>query len=90
MLWSDLYDKGHEPSDSQIKEFVGTSLWDDLVQSLQQTYNVQPKLFYSRCSMQDVFFMGWNVKYKKEGKRCARSIPSRDILLRLLLWGQMN
>lgn len=87
MLWSSLYDKGHEPSDSQIKEFVNTPLWDDLVHTLQQTYHVQPKLFYSRCSMQDGFFMGWNVKYKKRGKALCTLYPKQGYFVALIAVG---
>lgn len=79
MLWNELFNDGHEPSNNQIKEYVDTPLWDDLADYLQQTYNVKPKLFYSSCSMDKGFWKGWNVKYKKVGKHYAHSIRSKGI-----------
>jgi AraC family transcriptional regulator len=84
MLWSELYDNGHEPSDNQIKEFVGTPLWDDLVGFLQQAYNVKPKLFYSNCSMDQGLWKGWNVKYKKNGKALCTLYPKQDFFMALI------
>ncbi len=51
-----------KPTFEQINEFINNPLWDKLNKTLVSTYNVEPKLEYSKCSMQ----RGWNVKYKKK------------------------
>jgi len=79
MQWHELFNDGHKPSDSQIKEFVDTPLWNNFDNYLQQTYKVQPKLFHSNCSMDKGMWKGWNVKYKKTGNHCVRFTPSGDI-----------
>jgi AraC family transcriptional regulator len=87
MLWSELFNNGQEPLDNQIKEFVDTPLWDDLANYLQQTYNVQPQLFYSCCSMQNGFWKGWNVKYKKSGKSLCTLYPKQGHFIALIAVG---
>lgn len=87
MQWSELYDDGQEPQDTQIKEFVDTPLWDDLANYLQQTYKAQPKLFYSRCSMDKGFWKGWNVKYKKSGKALCTLYPKQGYFVALMAVG---
>jgi len=84
MIWDKLFDKEHEPQDNQIKEFVDTPLWDDLTGYLQRTYNVKPKLFYSSCAMDDGFWKGWNVKYKKGGKALCTLYPKQGYFVALM------
>jgi len=87
MLWSELFNDGHEPLDNHIKEFVDTPLWDDLANYLQQTYNVQPKLVYSCCSMDKGLWKGWNVKYKKSGKSLCTLYPKQGYFITLVAVG---
>lgn len=87
MEWSKLWDDGHEPSSQQIKEFVETPLWSDLAEHLQQTYHVQPKLFYSGCSMDKGFWKGWNLKYQKSGKPLCTLYPKRGHFIALIAVG---
>ncbi|MCL2699343.1 MAG: DUF3788 domain-containing protein, partial [Defluviitaleaceae bacterium] len=92
MQWHELFNKEHEPSDNQIKEFVNTPLWDDLADSLRQTYNVKPKLSYSGCAMDSGMWKGWNIKYKKSGKPLCTAYPKQRYLLLLVPIGprEMN
>jgi len=92
MQWSEIWDNGHEPTESQIQEFVDTPLWDNLTKYLQQTYNVKPKLFYSCCSMEKGLWKGWNVKYKKSGKSLCTLYPKQGYFLSLVPIGlrEMN
>ena len=87
MQWSELYSNGHEPLNYQIKEFVDTPLWDDLANHLQQAYNIQPKLFYSCCSMDKGYWKGWNVKYKKSGKALCTLYPKQGYFVTLIAVG---
>ena len=92
MQWSELFPKGREPSHNQIREFVDTRLWDRLTHDLEQTYGVQPKLFYSNCSMQNGMWAGWNVKYMKSGKALCTLYPKQGYFLSLVPIGlrEMN
>ena len=92
MQWNELFTKEHKPSDSQIKEFVATPLWDDLDIYLKQAYNVKPQLSYSNCSMDKGMWKGWNVKYKKSGKSLCTLYPKQGYILSLVPIGsgEMN
>ncbi len=87
MEWYELYGDGIEPSDNQIKEFVDNPLWDNLADYLKQSYKVQPKLFYSNCSMQNGYWKGWNVKYKKGGKALCSLYPKQGYFTALIAVG---
>ncbi len=84
MLWSELFSSGHEPLDHEIREFVDTPLWDNLADHLQQTYKAKSKLFYSGCSMDQDFWKGWNVKYKKSGKALCTLYPKQGYFVALV------
>lgn len=84
MLWSELFNSGHEPLDNEIRGFVHTPLWDNLADHLQQAYNAKPKLFYSCCSMDKGFWKGWNVKYKKSGKALCTLYPKQGYFIALV------
>lgn len=84
MQWNELFNDEHEPLAHQIKDYVNTPLWEDLAHYLQQTYNVTPKLFYSRCSMQNGYWKGWNIKYKKSGKPLCTLYPKRGYFTALV------
>jgi len=92
MQWNDLYDSEHEPTESQVKEFVKTPLFDDLDSYMRQTFKVKPKLAHSNCSMDNGFWKGWNVKYKKSGKALCTLYPKQGYLLLLIPIGarEMN
>ena len=84
MPWSELWDEWHEPPAHQIKQFVDTPLWDYLADHLQRTYDVKAKSFYSRCSMDEGFWKGWNVKYKKNGKSLCTLYPKQGHFIALV------
>ena len=84
MQWSELFTREREPSESQIRDFVSTSLWDDLDSHLKQEYNATPKASYSGCSMDKGIWKGWNVKYKKSGKSLCTLYPKQGHILSLV------
>jgi AraC family transcriptional regulator len=84
MLWSERFDKEHEPTGSQIAEYIATPLWGELADHLQQAYNSKPKIEYSGCSMDGGIWKGWNVKYKKGGKSLCTLYPKRGYFLSLI------
>ncbi len=84
MEWNNLFNKENEPSNQEIKEFVDTPLYDDLDNYLRETYKVQPKLFYSSCSMDNGYWKGWNIKYKKSGKSLCTLYPKQGFFAALI------
>lgn len=75
MQWSELFPKDTQPSESQIREFVDTPLWDELLQYMLTTYNTLPSFSHSGCAMDKGFWKGWNVKFKKGGKALCSLYP---------------
>ena len=84
MLWNELFGSEQQPSENQIVEFVDTNLWVDFENHLQQTYNVSPKMFYSCCSMDNGFWKGWNIKYKKSSKSLCTIYPKQSYFVVLV------
>ena len=80
MQWHEIFDRGHEPSDAQIREFVDTPLFDELDGHLRETYKVKPKLAYSGCAMDGGMWKGWNIKYQKSGKSLCTLYPKQGYL----------
>ena len=87
MQWNELFDHEHEPSEVQIREFVGTPLFDELDGHLKETYKVKPKLSYSKCGMDGGAWKGWNIKYQKSGKSLCTLYPKQGYLLLLITIG---
>ena len=85
--WNDLYDREHEPSEAQIKEYVNTPLFEELDSHLRQTYKVKPKVAYSGCKMDGGAWQGWNIKYQKSGKSLCTLYPKQGYLLLLITIG---
>lgn len=83
MKWSELYATNNPPSLDDISNYVNTELWQRLNSYLQVTYRIQPKLSYSRCSMQP----GWNIKYQKSGKSLCTLYPLAGYFIALIVIG---
>jgi hypothetical protein len=83
MEWSNLYDESNPPTLESVKDFVNNGLWQEINSFLQDTYHVQPKLTYSKCSMQ----RGWNVKYQKSGRSLCTLYPMQDYFIALVVIG---
>jgi len=87
MQWNELFNKDNQPSENQVKDYIGTPLWDDLDDYLKQTYNVKPKSSYSNCAMDGGMWKGWNIKYQKSGKSLCTVYPKQGYFLLLLQVG---
>jgi len=85
--WNELFDREHEPSEAQIKEFVNTPLFEELDGYLRQMYKVKPKVAYSGCKMDGGAWQGWNVKYQKSGKSLCTLYPKQGYLQLLVTIG---
>jgi AraC family transcriptional regulator len=80
----DLFNKEHQPLENEIMNFVDNHLYDDLDDFLRQKYHVVPKSFYSACSMDEGYWKGWNVKYKKSGKSLCTVYPKEGFFTALI------
>ena len=83
MQWSERYDGNHKPSYDNISEFIGNDLWNELNLYLQEAYNIQPNVTYSKCSAQK----GWNIKYRKGGKSLCTLYPMQGYFIALVVIG---
>ena len=92
MQWSELYDREHEPTESQVSEYINSPLFSELDSYLRQTYKIKPKLAYSGCAMDGGMWKGWNIKYKKSSKSICTLYPKQGYILILLAIGsrEMN
>jgi hypothetical protein len=84
MTWSDSYNQINIPTLENINDFIKNSLWNKLCSFIESTYNVSPKIEYSKCSMQK----GWNVKYKKSGKSLCTLYPMDGYFIALIVIGE--
>ena len=87
MQWHELFGREHEPSETQVKEYVNTPLFDELDVYIKQTFNVKPKLSYSGCNMDGGSWKGWNIKYQKSGKSLCTLYPRQGYLMLLVVIG---
>lgn len=84
MEWSSLYGPEHAPAFEEISSYINNPLWQELNDYLQAAYVVQPKLSYSRCSVQ----RGWNVKYQKNGRALCTLYPMEGFFIALVVIGE--
>ncbi len=84
MEWEKLYNENSPPSFRDVEAFIGSALWPQINAYLQDTYGVQPKLTYSRCSMQ----RGWNIKYQKSGRALCTLYPMEGFFIALVVIGE--
>ena len=87
MQWHELFDREHEPTEVQIKEYINTPLFGELDEHLRQIYKVKPKLAYSSCGMDAGAWKGWNIKYQKSGKSLCTLYPKQGYPLLLITIG---
>ena len=84
MLNYEVFDKETQPTESEIKDFVGTKHFTDLDKYLCDSHKVKPKLAYSNCSMDNNVWRGWNIKYQKKGKSLCTIYPQKGYFLALV------
>lgn len=83
MDWNLLYSEKEPPSWEQITEYINDPLWTVFNQRIQSAYHCDPRLEYSRCSMQ----AGWNIKYKKSGRSLCTLYPMQGYFIALVVIG---
>lgn len=85
MLWHEMYPADRIPSREDIQEYLGEGrrLWDELTAYIADTYGVDPRPSFSRCSAQP----GWNVKFKKGGRALCTLYPMDGYFIALVVVG---
>ena len=83
MTWWQLYPKEREPSLADIAVYTDTPLWAALLEHVETTYGVAPKVEYSVCSGAP----GWNVKYRKGGRALCTLYPREGYYICLVSVG---
>lgn len=85
MNWSEVFNANHQPSDDEIKGFIGQGelVWSELLSYIAAAYQVRPKFSFSKCSAQP----GWNVKYQKSGKSLCTLYPMEGFFIALVVVG---
>lgn len=83
-MWSELYDKYHEPSMEEISQTIKSDLWENLIEHLEKDYRVKLKKEYSCCSMQK----GWNLKARKSSRSLCTLYPMVDYFVVLIVIGE--
>jgi hypothetical protein len=87
MLNYEVLNKENQPTESEIKDFVGSkiyTLFTDLDNHLRESYKTKPKLSYSSCAMDNNVWRGWNIKYQKSGKSLCTIYPQQGYFLVLV------
>jgi hypothetical protein len=83
MEWSKLFGMDMTPTLEDMEKYVSSGLWGKMNEFLTDTYNIKPKLSYSKCSAQP----GWNVKYQKGGKSLCTLYPMEGFFIALVVIG---
>lgn len=80
----DRKDMSISPSIEDIYSFVRNPLLKDFCLKMEQQYQAEPKMEFSRCSWE----YGWNVKFKKSGKNLCTVYPRENYFTVLVVIGQ--
>jgi hypothetical protein len=80
----EVFNKEAEPTEAEIKDFIGTEYFSDLDSHLRDNYSIKPKLAYSSCAMDNNIWRGWNIKYQKSGKSLCTNYPQKGCFLVLV------
>ena len=85
MKWSELFNINQMPSYEEVKDYIGQGelLWSELLSYINNAYQVQPKMTYSKCSAQP----GWNVKFQKSSKSLCTLYPMEGYFIALVVVG---
>jgi len=84
MEWNEMFPSDRQPTMEQIEDYIGGNgklLWQSLMDYLDKSYKIKPKLFYSVCAGKP----GWNVKFQKSGQSFGTLYPELDSFSVLLV-----
>jgi len=73
-----IFSKENQPTEAEIRDFVGLDFFVDLDSHLRESYKIKPKFSYSNCAMDKNIWRGWNMKYIKSGKTLCTIYPQQE------------
>ena len=77
-------DKAYQPSVEEVSEYVGNSLFDELLEHMESKYRAQKKFEFSG----DNNLPGWNIRFLKSGKTLCRVYPREGRFFVLIIVGR--
>ena len=80
----DIEDKSYQPTVSEMSEFVGNPLFDELCGYMESEYQACEKVEYSG----EKAFLGWNLKFRKAGRTLCTVYPRKGYFPMLLIVGR--
>jgi hypothetical protein len=85
MKWNELYNSEKMPTFENIEDYIGigSKLWTEIFSFIEKTYQIKPKMAYSKCAMQP----GWNVKFIKGSKSLCTLYPMEGYFIALVVVG---
>lgn len=83
MNWNETFGPGHQPEMKDIEAFTDCPYWKLLTDWLKEEYAALYSIEYSSCSGKP----GWNVKYRKGGRRICTLYPDKEYLTCLVSIG---
>lgn len=87
MLNYEVFNKEIQPTETEIKDFIGADispLYVELDSYLRERYKIKPKFSHSSCSMDQNIWRGWNIKYQKSGKSLCTIYPQEGYFMVLV------
>ena len=81
MLNYETFNKQTQPTESELKNFIGINQFTDLHNHLRERYKINPQIAYSNCAMDNNIWRGWNIKYQKSGKSLCTIYPQQGYFL---------
>jgi hypothetical protein len=79
-----ILDGSHMPAYAEIDDYINLparELWRQINHFIQQRYEVEPRIMYSKCSAKP----GWNMKYQKSSKSLCTLYPEKDSFVVLIV-----
>ena len=81
-MW-DKMNAFEQPGRREIDLYVGSPLWNELCDFIEQSYQIKPIFEFSKCCV-----TGWNVKYRKAGRALTTLYPMKGYLIALVVIGE--
>ncbi len=74
----------YRPSMAEMSEYIHNPLWDAFCAYLEETYQVNPSMAFSRCSLEP----GWNIKFQKGGRTLCTVYPRENTFTVMVVIGR--
>lgn len=72
------------PHVEDMSRYIHNSLWEDFCNHMKDTYHIEPRFEFSKCSWE----FGWNVKFKKGSKSLCTVYPRENFFTVMIVIGR--